>query len=132
MALMKVLLDTNAYSDLLRGNDLVFQRIEKSGKIFMSIIVIAELLSGFKGGAKEKQNIRILNDFISNPKVVTIDATIKTAAIFSEIKHYLKIKGTPIPINDIWIAAHAYEHKAELITFDIHFKNIPKISVWKF
>jgi len=96
----------------------------------MSIIVVAELLTGFKGGTKEKENIKLLNEFLTNPKVSTINATIKTATIFSEIKHYLWKKGFPIPINDVWVAAQAYEYDAELITFDKHFKNIPKLKLW--
>ena len=129
---MNVLLDTNAYSALLRGNEKVLELLELSDTVYMSIIVIAELLSGFKGGNKEKCNYDMLNEFISNPKVKIINASIKTASIFSEIKHFLKQKGAPIPINDIWIAAHSYEYQATLLTFDNHFKEIPKISIWDF
>ena len=126
---MKVLLDTNAYSELLRGNEAVHELLENSDKIYMSVIVVAELLTGFKGGSKEKQNIEILNEFNSNPKVLIIDVTTKTAAIFSEIKHYLKTKGLAIPINDVLIAAQSFEFQSTIITFDKHFSNIPKIKV---
>jgi tRNA(fMet)-specific endonuclease VapC len=126
-----LLLDTKAYANMLRGNETVYQELEASDQIYMSVIVIAELLTGFRGVAKENQNIEILNEFLSNPKILTVDATIKSATIFSEIKYFLKQKGTPIPVNDIWIAAHSYEYQATIITFDKHFKNIPKIKVWE-
>jgi tRNA(fMet)-specific endonuclease VapC len=129
---MKVLLDTNAYSDLLRGNSLIADLLDNSETIFMSVIVIAELLTGFKGGFKEKKNIEILNEFLINPNVITIDVSIKTASIFSDIKHFLKEQGKPLPINDIWIAAHSYEFQTTLITYDKHFEVIPKIDIWKF
>jgi tRNA(fMet)-specific endonuclease VapC len=127
---MKVILDTNAYSGLLRGNSEVLEWLESSETVFMSVFVLAELLYGFKGGNKEKHNNEILNGFMSNPKITTIDATLRTSTIFSEIKYFLKKQGAQIPINDIWIAAHTYESGATLITFDNHFKGIPKIKVW--
>lgn len=128
---MNVILDTNAYSELLRGNKTVLEWLEKSETILMSVIVIAELLSGFKGGSKEKFNFEILNKFLTNPKIKIIDVTLQTANLFSELKNYLRIKGKPIPINDIWIAAHSYQYESILISYDKHFKEIPNISIWE-
>ncbi|MGA2298413.1 MAG: PIN domain-containing protein, partial [FCB group bacterium] len=113
---MRILLDTNAYSELLRGNDLVLEWLENSEIIILSIIVIAELLTGFKGGTKEKKNNAILQDFATHPKVQIVNASLKTAQIFSEIKHYLKLNGKPMPINDIWIASQSIEFDAKLIS----------------
>jgi tRNA(fMet)-specific endonuclease VapC len=127
---MKVLIDTNAFSEVLRGNNLVLEWLETSEFVLMSVIVVAELLTGFKGGSKEKENTDILKAFISNPKVKVVNATLKTASKFSEIKHYLKMNGKPIPINDIWIAAQSFEFEATLVTFDKHFKEIPEINLW--
>jgi len=128
---MRILLDTNAYSELLRGNDLVLEWLENSEIIILSIIVIAELLTGFKGGTKEKKNNAILQDFATHPKVQIVNASLKTAQIFSEIKHYLKLNGKPMPINDIWIASQSIEFDAKLISFDKHFKEIPKLDIWE-
>jgi len=125
-----ILLDTNAYVELLSGNKSVLKHLETSACIYMSIFVIAELFTGFKTGSKEKENLSVLNNFLSNPKIKIINATIKTSSIFSEIKHYLKTIGKPIPINDVWIASHAFEYNSKLVTFDKHFQFIPKIEIW--
>ena len=52
--------------------------------------------------------------------------------IFGWLKYQLKLAGTPIPINDVWIAAHAIETGSMLITFDSHFDRIPGLRLWAF
>lgn len=69
----KVLLDTNAYTNLLRGFERVSTELKQANVVFLSVIVIGELLTGFKGGIKEKNNLSILADFINHPKTLTID-----------------------------------------------------------
>lgn len=127
----KVLLDTNAYSTLLTGDKMVLNELENADIIHFSVIVIGELLTGFKGGSKEKKNITTLVEFINKPKIKIIDVTINTASIFAGIKNYLKKKGNPIPINDVWISAQTFESQSKLITYDKHFHKIPKIDVWE-
>ena len=126
----KILLDTSAYSNYLKGDQTVFQEIVSSDRVYLSIFVIAELLTGFKGGTKEKENRAILDKFLSKSTVGIIKAGIETSEIFSELKHALKSKGTPIPINDVWIAAHVRESSATLVTYDNHFKHISNLKVW--
>ena len=126
-----VLLDTNAYSNLLRGNKHVLEIIDKAENVNISVIVIAELLTGFKGGKSENKNKEILNRFLSKPNVRIIDATIETSEIFAHVKHSLKTAGNPIPINDVWIASHTIETGSVLITFDVHFNIIPGLRVLK-
>jgi len=96
----------------------------------MSIFVLGELFAGFKGGEKEKKNKENLSLFLNKPLVNTLDATIETSEIFGLIKNTLKTKGIPLPINDIWIAAHTIETGSLLITYDDHFKNIENIRLW--
>ena len=129
---MIISLDTNEYSELLRGDVKVLEWLEKAEKIFISVAVVAELLYGFKGGKKEKENICTLEEFLSNPKINVIEISLRTASIFSDIMHFLKQKGTPIPLNDIWIAAQSFEYDATLVTYDKHFQLIPKIKLWDF
>lgn len=120
----KILLDTSAYSELLRGNVEVADLANSADIVYLSVFVLAELLSGFKGGSMEKKNIDILNKFQEKPTVSIIEGTSETAEIFSEIKYNLKSKGKPIPINDIWIASNCIETGSVLITGDKHFKLI--------
>lgn len=127
----KILLDTSAYSELMRGNEKVANILNNAEIIYISIFVLAELYTGFKGGTKEKQNREILNRFLEKPAVTLINGTIETAEIFSEIKDKLKSAGTPIPINDIWIAANTIETGSALITGDKHFNLIPGLRIYE-
>lgn len=126
----KILLDTNAISSLLRGDEKVLEEIIGADRVYISIFVLGELFSGFKGGNKEKENSLLIKDFISKPTVKIINGTIETAEIFSEIKNQLKLKGTLLPINDIWIAAHSIETGSVLITYDKHFNHISGLRKW--
>jgi tRNA(fMet)-specific endonuclease VapC len=127
-----ILLDTNAYSNYLRGNENVFNVLSNANIAYMSVIVLGELYSGFKGGNKESWNKNILYKFLKKPTVNILDATIETSEIFAEIKNSLKISGNPIPIHDVWIAAHSIETGSVLVTNDDHFEKIPGIRFWNY
>jgi tRNA(fMet)-specific endonuclease VapC len=126
----KILLDTNSYSRFLGGDEQVLNIISKADIVYMSVIVLGELHSGFKGGSKEAWNKELLQKFLHKPTVSILDATIETSEIFAEIKNTLKTSGNSIPINDIWIAAHSIETGSVLITFDLHFKKIQGLRLW--
>ncbi len=126
----KLLLDTNAYTHLLRGNVDVLNALGIADTVFMSIFVLGELYAGFKGGDKESANRAQLDDFLRRPTVRILTATRETSDIFGTIKHRLKTAGTPIPINDVWIAAHATESGSHLVTYDTHFANVAGLLLW--
>ncbi len=127
---MKILIDTNAYSALLKGDRDVLKIISKAEIIYISVFVLSELFYGFKAGSKYEWNIEILSKFIGKQNVKIIHTTHLTAELFADIKLELKSKGNPIPINDIWIAAHSIEYNSLLITYDNHFKLIRNINLW--
>lgn len=127
----KVLLDTNAYTALRRGDERILDALGRAEVVYMSAIVLGELHAGFKGGSKETANRHELEEFNSRPTVRILHVTQETAEIFGMVKHRLKTAGTPIPINDVWIAAHATEAGAFLITHDEHFDAVPGILRWK-
>lgn len=126
----RILLDSNAYTEFFKGNKSVREQIEKSTAVVLSVVVVAELLTAFKKGQKEKSNKKQLEQFLSKPSTVFLEAGRETAAVYSEIKHELDKKGTPIPLNDLWIAAQAMETGPVLITYDRHFLNIPGLRLW--
>lgn len=127
----KVLLDTNAYTALLRGDEAILDVLGQAETVFMSAIVLGELHAGFKGGSKEAANRRELEAFTGRPTVRILHVTQETAEIFGTIKHRLKTAGKPIPINDVWIAAHATETGAFLVTRDDHFAHVPGLLRWQ-
>ena len=126
----KVLLDTNAYSALLKGDGNILDAIGSADIVYVSVIVLGELYAGFCGGIQESKNRKRLNDFLSRPTVRILQVSKETAEIFGTIKQQLKSAGTPIPLNDVWIAAHALENGAGLISYDRHFQKVPGIRLW--
>ena len=127
----KVLLDTNAYTALRRGDEAVLDVLGRADTVYMSAIVLGELHAGFKGGSQEARNRKQLEEFNSRPTVRILHVTQETAEVFGTVKHRLKTAGTPIPINDVWIAAQATENGAYLVTYDEHFNSVPGILLWQ-
>ena len=127
----KILLDTNAYTHLLAGDQDILEVLGEADTVWMSIFVLAELYVGFKGGSRESANRSLLRDFLRRSTVRILSATDDTAEIFASLKHQLKTAGTPVPINDLWIASHAVECGAQVITYDAHFRSIPGLLLWR-
>ncbi|MFM9947302.1 MAG: type II toxin-antitoxin system VapC family toxin [Saprospiraceae bacterium] len=126
----KIALDTNAYTALMQGQLAVQQAIENAEQVFVPVFVLAELLFGFKNGAREQTNNALLQDFLKLQGVSIQHTTNETAQIFSDLQLDLKRKGTPIPTHDIWIAAIAIETGSVVVTYDRHFLNVVKARVW--
>ena len=126
---MKRLLDTNAYAALKRGHDGVVQLVRESTELVFSIIVVGELLFGFRNGARFDRNVQDLDQLLSDTRVSVLPVTRTTADRFGRIAAALRKAGTPIPSNDIWVAAHAFESGAELVSFDRHFEVVEGL-VW--
>jgi tRNA(fMet)-specific endonuclease VapC len=126
----KILIDTNAYASFLAGDRAVLDALAETETVYLSIFVLGELYAGFKAGNREIENIAILKKFISKPTVSILDANNETAEIFGMLKSALKSAGTPLPINDVWIAAHAMEIGAVIVTYDRHFARVPGIRLW--
>ncbi len=127
----RLLIDTNIYSLALRGDPAIVETLQQTDVIGFSTISIGELLSGFKAGNKEKKNREELNLFLDSQRVEIFPVDEETAEYYAEILKNLKQIGKPIPTNDIWIAACAFQHGLKLFTVDTHFKfiqGLPLIS----
>ena len=121
---MKLILDTNAYVGFKRGYPALVDYITRAEAILVSPVVLGELLFGFRNGSRLDRNMAELDRFLSHPAVETIAVTEITSDRYARIAAQLKRQGTPIPSNDIWIAAQTMETGAELVTMDHHFENI--------
>ena len=124
-----VLIDTNAFSAIKRGNADIIEIIQYADMIGMSPVVIGELLFGYDNGSHAKQNRQELQKFLESPRVKVFPILSETAHYFSQITLSLKRKGKPIPTNDVWIAAQAMEHGFVVCTFDKHFQKIDGLIV---
>ena len=127
----KIILDTNAYAALLAGDEAVLEELAAADRILMSVVVLGELYAGFKGGSRERENVDLLDEFLRRPAVLTLDVTRATAEVFGVVKNRLRRAGTPIPINDVWIAAHAIETGSWVVTLDRHFALVPGLLLWE-
>ncbi len=121
----KALIDTNIYSLAMNGDADVVKTLRELERIGFSAISIGELLSGFKGGSRESQNREELNFFLDSPRVAVHPVDEDTADFYAAVLNNLKAAGTPIPTNDIWIAAAAFQHGYPMYSRDKHFLMIP-------
>lgn len=126
----KVLLDTNAFVRYLAADQKVLAGLARADRVYLSVFVLGELFAGFKAGSREKDNRRILVRFLEKPDVSVLEAGLETAEFFGMIKSGLRKSGRPIPLNDVWIAAHALETGSVLVTYDAHFLSVPGLRVW--
>ena len=125
---MRVLLDANAYSRLITGDDQTAAVVRDATEILMSAVVVGELLYGFRNGSRFDRNVADLRSFLDNPYVSFVPVGRISADRYSRIAAALRAKGNPIPTNDVWIAAHAMETGANLVSADRHFEAVDGIA----
>lgn len=121
------MLDTSAYSAFLRGNHGIKLSLQQADEICLNPVILGELLAGFMMGKSEKKNRAILQDFLSSPRVKVVDIDDETSERYAVIIYHLRIKGTPIPTNDLWIAASAMQYGLKVLTADSHYLKVPQI-----
>ena len=125
---MRILLDSNAYSRMMRGDEQTAAVVRDATEILMSAVVLGELLYGFRNGSRFDRNAADLRSFLNNPYVTLVPVGPVTADRYSRIAAALRAKGSPIPTNDVWIAAHAMETGADLVSADRHFEAVDGIA----
>ena len=121
---MNVLLDTNAYTALMRGERGLLLRLDRVERVLMSAIVVGELEYGFRHGNRYAENRATLDEFLAEPHVEFLPVTRDTTLRYGLLAAELRRQGRKIPANDTWIASHALEHNAELWTRDAHFAKV--------
>lgn len=129
MEVTRFLLDTSAYSSFLRGNEDVQAMLQQADEIYLTPIVLGELRAGFLRGKHRKKNEGELDAFLSSPRVAVVEVDDETATRYAVILHALWRAGTPIPTNDIWIAASAMQRGLRLLTTDAHFRKVSQVIV---
>jgi len=127
----RVLLDSNAYARYVSGDRVVGAALGNADGVLLSVIVLGELLAGFRAGSNEARNKEILSVFLDKPSVSLLPATGETADYYGRIWASLRRAGRPIPTNDVWIAAQALETGSVLITYDAHFGEVPGLRIWE-
>jgi tRNA(fMet)-specific endonuclease VapC len=121
-------LDTSAYSHFMRGDPDVVALLDRAEWIGMPTIVIGELRTGFLLGERSRENERALQEFMSHPVVHVVPVDDETSRHFAETVVELRRSGTPLPTNDVWIAATAARMGALLLTYDRHFTRVARVG----
>ena len=124
---MNVALDTNAYSDFMRGIAARVELLRTVQSIVLPLIVLGELRAGFAAGNRESTNAANLQRFLASPRVSVLLPDDQTTHYYAQLHRQLRGGGRPIPTNDLWIAALAVQHDLVLCTSDRHFRQIPQL-----
>jgi tRNA(fMet)-specific endonuclease VapC len=124
---MRLALDTNRYVDFARNVPEALQRIREADQVFLPFVVLAELRAGFLCGSKSARNERTLAQFLNSPRAVVLHPDEDTTHHYARLYRQLRIQGTPIPTNDIWLAALVVQHNLRLFARDQHFDALPQL-----
>ncbi|MGB0065302.1 MAG: type II toxin-antitoxin system VapC family toxin [Terracidiphilus sp.] len=125
---MRVALDTNRYTDLSRGDELVVNLVAAADEVWLPFVVLGELRAGFAAGSQEARNEAVIRRFLLKPGVGILYADEQTTHHYASVYRQLRKQGTPIPTNDMWIAALVLQHSLVLCARDAHFDALPQIA----
>ena len=125
---MRLALDTNRYTDLCRGHAATLEALETADEVYLPFVVLGELRAGFAVGHNSAENERILYQFLIRDGVQILFADDQTTHHYAAVYRQLRRQGTPIPTNDIWIAALVLQHNLTLCARDPHFDQLHQIG----
>ena len=123
----RLAVDTNAVIAYREGVDEVCALIDEADVIILPVTVLGELLYGALNSAKAEMNVKIIQEFAAYSLIMQVDEAVATC--YAKVRSNLKKRGTPIPENDIWIAAACLELEVPLLSRDGHFKYIEELDV---
>ena len=124
---MRIALDANRYTDMSRGDESVAELIELAESVWLPFVVVGELRAGFAAGARRGENEGLLARLLSRPGIEVLLADEQTTHHYATLYAQLRRQGTPIPTNDLWIAALVVQHDLTLCTRDAHFDRLPQV-----
>lgn len=124
----RLCIDTSAYSHFMRGEAAVVAHLDRASWVGVPSIVLGELWTGFLLGDRPDENDAELEAFLSRDVVNEVTVDVEVARIYAEVVVDLRRAGTPLPTNDIWIAACAVRSGSTVISFDRHFSEIARVG----
>ena len=126
---MRVALDTNRLTDLFQGDAALAEWLGICDEVWSPLIVLGELKARFYGSTQQTRNEALLQGLLAKTTGGVLLPSRETAEHYARLFVQLKRVGTPVPDNDLWIAALVLEHDLRLITRDRHFQRIPQLSL---
>ena len=124
---MRILIDSNRFIDFCAGEMEVVDAFEQAALVVVPFIVLAEIRVGAQSIKRGDAQVRILGELLQQPGVRVVHSSDSTTHHYAALYARLRKAGTPIPTNDLWIAALAIEHELVLYSRDAHFDLIPSI-----
>lgn len=124
---MKIALDTNRYVDLCRGVEETVTLLQEADSVELPFVVLGELRAGFAHGSRQAEKEWVLRRFLLKSGVSVLFADDQTTHQYASVFRQLRKQGTPIPTNDMWLAALTLQHNLVLHDRDKHFDNLPQL-----
>ena len=124
---MRMALDANRYVDLCKGVEETVGLLEEVEAILLPFVVLGELRAGFAHGRRQPENERTLRLFLLKEGVSVLFPDDQTTHHYASVFRQLRKQGTPIPTNDMWLAALVLQHNLALHARDEHFDHLPQI-----
>jgi tRNA(fMet)-specific endonuclease VapC len=124
---MRIAVDTNGYVDLCKGVVETVELLETAEEVVLPFVVLGELRAGFLLGRRQVDNERALNRFLLKDGVEILYADDQTTHHYASVFRQLRKQGTPIPTNDMWLAALVLQHNLALHARDKHFDHLPQL-----
>ena len=133
---MRIAVDTNRYRDFSEGLTEAVEQFRSAEQICLPFVVLAELRAGFLAGSAPpgrpspagSKNARALTAFLNRPRVRVLWPDEETTHQYARLWNQLRGQGTPIPTNDLWIAALVVQHDLLLFSRDTHFDRLPQLA----
>ena len=125
---MRVLIDTNRYRDFCEAVDDAVHVLRRAERVFLPFVSLAELRAGFRCGRLAQRNASVLTRFLGRPRVGLLFPDEETTHHYAGLFAQLRAQGTPIPTNDLWIAALVSQHDLCLYSRDAHFDHLPQLN----
>ncbi len=125
---LRLALDVNRYSDFCRGDEQAVDVVRRAGELYFPFVVIAELRVGFRLGTQGARNEQVLGSFLRENDVDVLYPDESTTHTYASLFTQLRAAGTPMPTNDLWIAAIVLQHGLTLYSRDRHFAYLPQLS----
>jgi tRNA(fMet)-specific endonuclease VapC len=124
---MRLAIDTNRYRDFCTAVPDAVERLATAEEIYLPFVTLAELRAGFQCGSQGRKNESILIRFLNRPRSRLLLADEDTTHHYARLYAQLRQQGTPIPTNDLWIAALVMQHDLLLYSRDAHFDHLPQL-----
>ena len=121
-----MILDTNGLSALAEGEPAIEPLLRKAAQIAIPVIVLGEYRYGIAHSRDRKHYEEWLTEYLSRFRILDVDEA--TTISYRDVRTELKRAGTPIPSNDVWIAALCRQHRLPLLSRDRHFDAVPGVQ----